>query len=101
MSSVRSRSGGQVDPDHVEAVEQVGAEPARLDLVLEALWLAAMIRTSTWIVSVPPTRSNVPGLKHAEQLGLEGRGDVAGLVEQQRAAVGQLEPPDLPPLGAR
>ena len=37
MSSVRSRKGGQLDPDHVQAVEQVGAKPAFLDLVLQAL----------------------------------------------------------------
>ena len=37
MSSVRSRKRGQVDPDHVEAVEQIGAEPALLDLLLQDL----------------------------------------------------------------
>jgi hypothetical protein len=32
-------------------------------------------------------------LQHPQQLGLHGRLDLADLVEHQRAAVGQLEPP--------
>ena len=47
-----------------------------------------------------PTRSNVAFLQHAEELGLETGGDLADLVEQQRAAVGQLESPAAEAIGA-
>ncbi len=50
--------------------------------------------------SVPPTRSNIARLQDPEQLGLHGRRDVSHLVEEQGAAVGLLEPADLPPFGA-
>ena len=92
---------GQVDPDHVEPVEQVGAESALLDLILQDL-VGGRDDPDVDLERLRPADAlELPGLEHAEQLGLEGRGDVADLVEQQRPAVGQLEPADLAPLGAR
>ena len=49
-----------------------------------------MMRTSTEIGSLEPTRSKVISC-NAQQLGLHFPGDVADLVEEQGAAVGQLE----------
>ena len=40
-------------------------------------------------------------LQNAEQLGLHFEGDVADFVEEERAAVGQLEAADLVAVGAR
>ena len=59
-----------------------------------------MMRTSTLTGSLEPTRSNVFSCKHAQQLGLHLQADVADLVEEQRAAVGQLEAADLVAVGA-
>ena len=53
-----------------------------------------MTRTSTLIVSLPPTRSNVALLEHAQELHLRARRDLADLVEEERAAVGLLEAAD-------
>ena len=91
---------GQVDPDHVQAVEQVGAEPALLDLLLQDL-VAGRDDPDLDLDRLGAAHAlELPGLEDAQQLGLEGGRDVAGLVEQQRPAVGQLEPADLAPLGA-
>ena len=75
---------------HVEPVEEVGAELAALDRLLERL-VAAMTRTSTCAGSRPPTRPDLALLQHAQELGLEVERQVADLVEEERAAVGQLE----------
>ena len=42
-----------------------------------------------------------PLLEHAEELHLQGRRQLAHLVEEERAAVRQLEPAHAPPVGAR
>jgi hypothetical protein len=49
------------------------------------------MRTSTRWVRVPPSRSISPLLEHAQDLGLGHEREVGHLVEEQRAAVGQLE----------
>ena len=92
MSSRRSRSGGQVDRHDVEAVVQVLAEPAGVDLVeqvavgggddpgvdLDGLGVADALELAL--------------LEDAEQLHLElGRGAV-DLVEEDGAGVRRLEP---------
>ena len=90
----------QVDPDHVQAVEEVGAEPAHLDLVLQPL----VARGDDPDVDLdrlgPADPLERARLEHAEQLRLHRRRDVADLVEEQGAAVGELEPPFLAPIGA-
>ena len=59
MSSLRSRSGGTVHGHDVQAVEEILAEAPRGDLGLARSRLVAeTTRTSTLIVSSPPTRSN-------------------------------------------
>ena len=52
------------------------------------------------MLSVPPTRSNVPLCKTRSSLACRPGGDVADFIEQQGPAVGHLEPADLPPFGA-
>ena len=53
------------------------------------------MRISSW----PPTRSKDPLLQHAQQLDLELERHVADLVEEDGAAVGQLELAEPPVLG--
>ena len=53
--------------------------------------MAATMRTSTWIVSVPPTRSNSPSCSTRRSLAWVTGEQVADLVEEEGAAVGQLE----------
>ena len=93
MSSGRSRSGGHVDLDDVEPVEQVLAELALLDLLLQVLVRRgdhADVHLDALVAADP---LELPLLEDAEQLGLHGRRDVADLVEEDRPLVGQLEPP--------
>ena len=50
-----------------------------------------MTRTSTLLRLAPADPADLALLEHAEELGLEVERQVADLVEQQRALVGQLE----------
>src|SRR5262249_33833984 len=90
---------GQIDPDHVQPVEQVGAESSLLDLVLEDLVAGRDDPDGDLDRLGPADALELPGLQDAKQLGLEARRDVARLVEQERAFVGQLEATDLATLG--
>ncbi len=56
--------------------------------------MAAITRTSTARVRSSPTRSKLALLQHAQQLALQFQRDLADLVEEQRAAVGELEAAD-------
>ena len=58
MSSRRSRSGGSCDRDHVDAVEEVLAEPPFGDHLRRSWLVAAMTRMSASTSSRPPTRRN-------------------------------------------
>ena len=51
------------------------------------------MRTSTWTGSCPPTRSIQPSCRIRKQADLGGQGQLADLVQEQRSAVGPLEPP--------
>ena len=88
----------QADREHVEPEEQVLAEVAVRDGVLEP---AIGGRHDA---HVHPLRGfgaqplQLPGLERAQQLGLRVRAQVADLVEEQRPLVRQLEPAQ-PPLG--
>ncbi len=53
--------------------------------------MAAMTRTSTLIVRLPPIRSNSPSCSTRSSFAWNGAGDFADLVEEQRAAVRGLE----------
>ena len=92
MSSRRSRKAGVSQADDVEPVVQVFAEPAGADQGLEVL----VGRGQDPDVDRDRLRAADPLerhlLEHAEQLGLDLEVDVADLVEEERAAVGLLEP---------
>ena len=55
--------------------------------------MAAITRTSTFTVRVPPTRSNSPSWSTRRSLTWVLGVMLADLVEEDRAAVGELEPP--------
>ena len=58
--------------------------------------VAAMTRTSTLLGDVPPTRSNSCSCRTRSSLAWVSSGQLADLVEEDRAAVGQLEPAGVP-----
>ena len=62
--------------------------------------MAAITRTSTWMVRVPAEPLDLALLERAQQLGLEIDPQAADLVEEERAAVGQLELAGLARVGA-
>ena len=57
--------------------------------------MAASTRTSTWIVRVPPSRSISRSCRARSSLAWRSSAQLADLVEEERAAVGQLELPEL------
>ena len=90
--SARSRSGGIVERDRVEPEEEILAQASVGDGLRRASTLVAQIRrksASTGVVL--PTGRDLALLQHAQQLGLQRQRHLADLVEQDRAAVGQLE----------
>src|SRR5262249_47601904 len=87
--------GGQAEGEHVEAVIEVAAELAIGD---HRRQVAVSGRHQADIDSNGPGAAEALELlllQDAEQLGLQLRGDVADLVEEQRPLVGQLEAADL------
>jgi hypothetical protein len=80
-----------VDGDHVEAIVQVLEKVARLHQGLEVP--VGGDDEADVDVEGPAAADPFEGplLDHAEELDLEGRGGVTDLVEEERAAVGQLE----------
>ena len=99
MSSRRSRSGGSWISIGVEAEQQVLPEPARRDLAVQV----GVGRRED--ADVDPARARgadaleLARLEHAQQLGLQAERHVGDLVEEERAAVGELEAPDAVGLG--
>ncbi len=59
-----------------------------------------MIRTSVEMVFIPPTRSNSRSWMTRQQLDLDRGREVAHLVQEDRAPVGELEAPLLGLVGA-
>ena len=91
MSSRRSRNGGTREGDHVEPVVEVLAEAARRDLLLEIL----VRRGDHAHVDLDRLGSadalEAVLLEDAQDLRLRHQAHVGDLVEEDRAAVGQLE----------
>ena len=81
----------QVQAHHVEPVEEVGAELALLDRLLERLGGGGDDADVHLARLAPADPADLALLEHAEQLGLQVERQVADLVEQQRALVRQLE----------
>ena len=92
MSSRRSRKRRQLDAHDLEPVVEVLAERARGDRLVQVavggrdqpdVDLDRLVRADP---------DDLAALQHAQQLDLGGQRHVADLVEEQRAAVGVLEP---------
>ena len=96
----RSRSGGIADLDRVEPEEQVLAEAAGRDLLRAGRrWWRRGCARPTRRVREEPTRSNSPVSSTRSSLACRLEGHVRDLVEEERAAVGQLEAADAVGLG--
>ena len=63
--------------------------------------MAAITRTSTGMVPGAAEPLHLALLQDAQELGLQVDAEAADLVEEQGAAVGQLEPAELARVGAR
>ena len=90
-SSTRSRSGGTSHLHHLEAEEQVAAERPGPDRLLQrpvGRRHHAHVHLDRRVAADPLERV---ALQHAQELRLRGRGHLADLVEEDRAAVGRLE----------
>ena len=88
------------DREHVQPVVQILAERPVLNRLLEILvgrGDEAHVRLQRLGAAEPLVLAL---LQHAQQLHLRREGDVADFVEEQRAALGQLEAPFLPLLRA-
>ena len=95
MSSRRSRSGGTCEREHVQPVVQVrrGSGPARRS----RLQIAVRRRDHAHVDLERPRAADALELlllQHAQQLRLHLERQLADLVEEQRAAVGELEAAD-------
>jgi hypothetical protein len=91
MSSRRARSGGDVQREHREPMEQVGAKPAGGDLALEIAVGRGDDADVHAVCAVRAHALNLAVLEHPEQLGLNLERQLANLVEKQGSAVGHLE----------
>src|SRR5204863_6608532 len=91
----------QMHAEDREAVIKVFAEPSLRDRLLEV----AIRRRDQACVGLEQRRSPhalvLPLLQHAQQLRLHHRGQLADLVEEQRAPLGELEAATLEPVSAR
>ena len=91
MSSLRWRRGGSWIGDDVQAVVEVLAEAALLDRAAQ-VDVGGGHDAHVHLDRVHAAQAHELALLHdAQQLGLGLEGDVADLVEEERALVGQLE----------
>ncbi len=84
--------GRHLDGEHVEAMEQILAERALDDVLFEIAMSRGDDAHVTAHRHVVAHALEHALLEHAEQLHLHGGAHVADLVEEQRAALGDLEP---------
>ena len=85
---------GQLDADDLEPVIEVLAELPLGDGVAQFAMRRRYQTDADLDRLVGPDPDNLAGLEDAEQLDLDGHRHVADLVEEERAAVGVLEPAD-------
>ena len=83
------------DLDDVQAKQQVLAEPPACTSASRLRLVAATTRTSALRVRVSPTRSNCFSCRKRSSFACRRQGQVADLVEEQRAALGRLDAPGL------
>ena len=94
MSSRRSRSGTDLHRKHVEPEIEVLAKPAALHLLLEVAVGGGDHADVDRAGALLADALEIALLQHAQQLALQLERDFADLVEEQRAAIGELEPAD-------
>jgi hypothetical protein len=92
MSSRRSRSGGIVTLTTLRRVPEVLAEAPRRDLGRQVAVRRRDDPDVDATVRVSADALELVVLQRAQQLGLERRRELADLVEEDGAAVGNLEP---------
>ena len=91
MSLGAVAQGGQVNGHHVEAVVEILAEPAGLDLLLEVA-VGGGDEAHVDVDGLDAADAlELALLQRAQQLHLHLDRDLADLVEEEGAAVGQLE----------
>ena len=100
MSSLRSRSGGQEDLEGVEAEEKVLAELLVLDHVAQVAIGGAEDPDVDAERLVLAHAADLARFEEPEQLDLHALVELADLVEEERAAVGDLEEPLAVGIGA-
>ena len=89
------------DREHVEAIVQVFAERPRRDSLLH-IFVGGGEETDVHFDGFRAAEAlELALLQHAEQLHLRREGQIADLIEKERAAFGQLEAPLLSRVGAR
>ena len=91
MSSARSRSGGRVRFTTEETIEEILTEPPRLELALQVLVGRGDHAGVDAKHLAAPDALELALLQKAEELDLQRRAHLADLVEEERAAVRQLE----------
>ena len=91
MSSRRSLSGGSWICEDVEPEVEVLAEAALPDLLLEIAVRGAEHADVHLDLRPPSEPAEPPLLEHAEELRLQLERQLADLVEEERAVVGELE----------
>jgi len=89
------------DPQHVEAVEEVGAEAAAADVGVQVALSGRDDARAQALGLAAPDPFELPVLEHSQETPLEARGELADLVEEQGAVGGALEAPGAPSDGAR
>ena len=91
MSPARSRSGGMMDFERVDAEHQVFAKLLLGHHFLQVAMRGAddaHVHLKRVVVS---DAADLAALQHAQQFGLHGLGQFADFVEEQGAAVGDFE----------
>jgi hypothetical protein len=91
MSSALSRSGGTRIGNTLSRKEQIRAELASRTASSRSRLVAATTRASVAASRWPPTALELALLEHAQQRDLDRRRQLSHLVEEDRAARGQLE----------
>src|SRR4051812_34604115 len=89
-----------MEPDDVQAVVEVGAELFPLDALLDRLTGGGKDANIDLLRGPTAQPANFTVLEHAEQLGLQPGRKLGDLVQEQGAAVNQLEQPGLIRRGA-
>ena len=101
-TSPRRRRSGGISTGKTESRKKRSSRNSfRATASFRSRFVAATTRTSTVIVWTPPTRSNCLSCTRRRILACRAQGQVADLVEEERAVVGHLGLPDLASRRAR